>query len=374
MGDREKQKLDLNTVQVIASMGAAVTGAVLTSYLGDGGTIVGTAVGSGASTAGFAVYKHYLARTQQKVAPVIVGHARQWSPITQPSGKRGASGGPAGAGQAGAGPAGAGRAGAGPAASAGRTADTGQGTRAGQPAPTLPAHTWDPGTPDARPWGHTPDSRTGVDGTAADPGRTYPDGGRWTPGDDRTRDIRRPDWFGGPGSSDPGSSDPGSSGAGGGAGRHGRDGSAGSPGGQHGRPRWLIMVASTAAVFLAALLFITLVEFGTGKPISASVWGQKASGTTLGNVTGHTGSGTVTPTVNPSATPSGTVTPGLGQTADPSPTSSATTAPTPSSVPSVSTTPGRTEPTQVQTGTGTGTGTGGGQNGQPQNVPTTPAH
>ncbi len=77
-----RPSIELNTVQVVASMGAAVTGAILTSYLGNGGTIVGTAVGAGASTAGFAVYKHYLARTKEgeKVAPVIVEHARHWSP------------------------------------------------------------------------------------------------------------------------------------------------------------------------------------------------------------------------------------------------------------------------------------------------------
>src|ERR1700761_999967 len=79
-GDRPKQGIELNTVQLVSSMAAAVTGAVLTSYLGDGGTILGTAVGSGASTAGFAVYKHYLVRTKDKVAPVIVEHARQWTP------------------------------------------------------------------------------------------------------------------------------------------------------------------------------------------------------------------------------------------------------------------------------------------------------
>src|SRR6201996_3868252 len=80
MSDRPKKGIELNTVQLVSSMAAAVTGAVLTSYLGDGGTILGTAVGSGASTAGFAVYKHYLSRTKEKVAPVIVEHARQWTP------------------------------------------------------------------------------------------------------------------------------------------------------------------------------------------------------------------------------------------------------------------------------------------------------
>ena len=82
----DRPRIELNTVQVVSSMGAAVTGAVLTSYLGDGGTILGTAVGAGVSTAGFAVYKHYLVRTKEKVAPVIVEHARQWSPTTQASG------------------------------------------------------------------------------------------------------------------------------------------------------------------------------------------------------------------------------------------------------------------------------------------------
>src|ERR1700761_9333048 len=80
MSDRPKKGIELNTVQLVSSMGAAVTGAILTSYLGDGGTILGTAVGSGVSTAGFAVYKHYLSRTKEKVAPVIVEHARQWTP------------------------------------------------------------------------------------------------------------------------------------------------------------------------------------------------------------------------------------------------------------------------------------------------------
>ena len=76
----DRPGIELSTVQLVSSMGAAVTGAVLTSYIGDGGTILGTAIGAGVSTAGFAVYKHYLVRTKEKVAPVIVEHARQWTP------------------------------------------------------------------------------------------------------------------------------------------------------------------------------------------------------------------------------------------------------------------------------------------------------
>ena len=100
-------------------------------------------------------------------------------------------------------------------------------------------------------------------------------------------------------------------------------------------------------MFLAALLVITLIEFGTGKPIDASVWGRKASGTTLGNVTGG-GQGTsktVTPTVGP--TPTQSATPGgVGQTA-PQPSSSGSPAPSPSSVPSVSTNPSQNAPASV---------------------------
>src|ERR1700760_1704374 len=65
----DRHGIELNTVQLVASMAAAVTGAILTSYLGDGGTILGTAVGRGASTAGFAVDKHYLVATKEKGAP-----------------------------------------------------------------------------------------------------------------------------------------------------------------------------------------------------------------------------------------------------------------------------------------------------------------
>src|ERR1700760_3230787 len=92
MSDRPKKGIELNTVQLVSSMAAAVTGAVLTSYLGDGGTILGTAVGSGASTAGFAIYKHYLARTKEKVTPVIVEHARQWTPTSTMTGGRSSAG------------------------------------------------------------------------------------------------------------------------------------------------------------------------------------------------------------------------------------------------------------------------------------------
>ena len=327
----DRAGIDLNTVQIVASMGAAVTGAILTSYLGDGGTIAGTAVGSGVSTAGFAIYKHYLARTKEKVAPVIAGHAPKWSPTTQASSRRAAA------------------------------AEQTEARTAASPGRAVPG-----------------DDRTRPDPGQADPQRPYP----W-PADPRQTDPRQAatetmpafgtarmgatghsgrDGYTGPdgrnGNAGPnGTTRPSGNGTAGGPGKHGRAaGGTGNRNGLRGRPGWLVVAASAAAVFLVAMLVITLIEFGTGKPIDASVWGRKATGTTLGNVTGGRSAGTsntVTPTVSPSGTQSGTQN-GVGQTA-PQPSPSATVAPSPSSVPSVSTAPSQSAPVQsapAQNGSG----------------------
>ena len=321
----DRAGIDLNTVQIVASMGAAVTGAVLTSYLGDGGTIMGTAVGSGVSTAGFAIYKHYLARTKEKVVPVIAGHAHQWSPTTQASSRRAAA---------------AGQTEARTAASSGRAVPSDDRTRPdrGQADPRRP-DPWsaDPRRPDT--WLADPRHAAATEtmpafGTARlGATRNGPDGHNGPAGRDGN---------GGP----TGTTRPSGNGTVGGPGKHDRAAS-GSGNGVRGRPRWLVMVASAAAVFLVAMLVITLIEFGTGKPIDASVWGRKASGTTLGNVTGGRSastSPTVAPTVSPSGTQSATQN-GVGQTA-PQPSSSGTAAPSPSSVPSVSTAPSQSAPVQ----------------------------
>ena len=334
MGDRPR--IELNTVQLVSSMGAAVTGAILTSYLGDGGTIVGTAVGAGASTAGFAVYKHYLVRTKEKVAPVIV-HARQWSPVAGTQTSRGTSPGAQGA--------------------AARTATDPSDAPNGATVrgANISRYASPTSADQARPR------------YAADPGHR-------DPGDARTRGfeqaepqamrsfgtvrMNRAGRDGGPGGTgrpgapaDFASDGPGNGrdGDGAGPGKHGRASGGRIVRGMRDHPRWVVTVASTAAVFLVAMLVITLIEFGTGKPIDASVWGRNSSGTTLGNATGsnssNSKSGTVTPTVSP--TPTQSATPGgAGQTA-PQPTSSATTAPTPSSVPSVSTAPSQNAPASV---------------------------
>jgi len=341
MGNRSG--IELSTVQIVSSMGAAVTGAFLTSYLGDGGTIVGTAVGAGASTTGFAIYKHYLGRTKEKVAPVIVEHARQWSPVTGTQTPRGSSPGaqgkPGGEGTAARtatnpnnAPHGATVRGANISRYAGPTsADQARPLYAADPGPRDPGGARTRGFEQAethtmRSFGTVRMNSAGHDGGAGGTGRPG------TPADFSTD---------GPGN--------GRDGDGTGPGEHGRASGGRIVRGLRDHPRWVVTVATSAAVFLVVMLVITLIEFGTGKPIDASVWGRNSSGTTLGSVTGshssNSKSGTVTPTVSP--TPTQSATPGgVGQTA-PQPTSSETTAPTPSSVPSVSTAPSQNAPASV---------------------------
>jgi hypothetical protein len=74
-----RPRLEVSAIQVVATVLAAVTGALLASYLGVVGTITGTAVASGASTMATAIYRHYLGRTKerfQEVAPVIAKRTR----------------------------------------------------------------------------------------------------------------------------------------------------------------------------------------------------------------------------------------------------------------------------------------------------------
>ena len=135
-----------------------------------------------------------------------------------------------------------------------------------------------------------------------------------------------------------------------GGGKHSGGTGGGVGRGLRGHPRWVITAVTSAAVFLVAMLVITLIEFGTGKPIGASLWGHKATGTTLGNVTGGgtSNKSTVQPTTpatpGTSATPSQSASPGVNSSVQP--TSGATSpAPSPSAVPSVgATSPAQTTP------------------------------
>src|SRR6266849_1333992 len=107
-----RRRIELSATQVIASMLAAVTGAVAASYAGVGGTVIGVAVMSVASTAGAAIYQHYLGRSKERlrsaaevIAPMATfngtaGHrARRGAaePASAPGGQASAPGEPASA-------------------------------------------------------------------------------------------------------------------------------------------------------------------------------------------------------------------------------------------------------------------------------------
>jgi hypothetical protein len=370
MSDRPKG-IELNTIQIVASMGAAVTGAVLTSYLGDGGTILGTAVGSGASTAGFAIYKHYLARTKEKVTPVIVEHARQWTPTSTMTGGR-SSAGQNDATWADVPRAGVTRPGATRADhpvggnGSGRGATAADWDQARRTAPGWAQSTQaEPGWgPDATRQDHNQTrqdlNRQDLNQTRLDANQTRQDFGqpRFVPHQagpdaDATRTasydatrygtVRMGDGTVVNGASD-GAGPEGAAG-GNGNGRHGKSGG-GPLGFLANRPGWLVPAATAAAVFVVALIIITVVELGTGKPISASVWNRSQTGTTLGGSNSHA---TTTPTTNATPTQSPTA-PSVGATGGQSTGASSTTGPTtgptptPSSVPTVGSTGGGSAP------------------------------
>jgi hypothetical protein len=63
--------VNLSAIQVSAGILATLTGAIAASFLGVGGTLVGAAVGSIASTVGGEVYKHYLERTHERLRGAV---------------------------------------------------------------------------------------------------------------------------------------------------------------------------------------------------------------------------------------------------------------------------------------------------------------
>ncbi|GAA3218036.1 hypothetical protein [Actinocorallia longicatena] len=66
-----RPKLDLSGTQVVAGVLATTTAAIAASKLGTAGTLLGAAITSVVSTAGGAVYKHYLDQSKERVVSVI---------------------------------------------------------------------------------------------------------------------------------------------------------------------------------------------------------------------------------------------------------------------------------------------------------------
>jgi hypothetical protein len=276
--------LQLSPVQIVASLLATLTGAILASYLGVGGTLTGAAVGSIASTTGTEVYRHYLRRSQErlKAAGEVLRHRQE------PTGQhaRHAAGQQAGtvAGR---------HNGRGPDRSADATETQ-----------TLPAA--------ASAW----QRRVG-----GGPAATQSAGERAT----------------GQLSDRPATGEPsdGAAPGGGGSGPWWRNLS---------RRQWLTYGGVALGVFLVGMVIVTIIELSAGKPLDAAVWGKHSTGTSVGSLVGgrssqqptpHTSSTPGTPSSSstapgsPAATPTGTA---------PTPTTPAPTAP--SSGPAATPTPG----------------------------------
>jgi hypothetical protein len=360
------RRMELSATQVIASMLAAVTGAVAASYAGIGGTIIGVAVMSVASTAGSVVYKHYLGRSRERlrsaavvIAPVIAPRAH----INGSAGHRGR-----GAGTHAQAPDGQARTAGDQARTAGdQDRAAGDQDRAGRQARV-------PGTPGSAPdparaagqlsgWPWSPDSPVTegfptISGEAArwsDPpaGTAGLTGSRAAGNEDATQQLG-----GGPGNgadhtgpsadhtgpsadhtgpgADSGHDDAGSGMDGDGPGTGAGRARAGTAGLRGARRRWPAMVGAAVGVFVFTLGGITAFEVAAGQPLDALIWGRSSGGTTIGDVTGAQHARPASRPTSPHATP----TPSHRATGSPTPTpSSPTPTPTPSSTRSPSPSP-----------------------------------
>ena len=367
------RRIDMSATQVIASMLAAVTGALAASDLGIAGTVIGAAVMSVASTAGAAVYKHYIGRSRERLK--AAAEAARVSPL---------AGGSAGA------------------ALLGRQ-------RATQPGRHSPQAAGEGRAARERETAGTDSEQTQLLPVAGYSRRGWHDADRANGFDERvrrddeaTRTIGtryRPDWpddpadhgttgtvglrYGGPGEDGATSTlggrygGPGEDGATstlggryGGPGTSTRGGRYGHPGGTPGgddgsdgtrapddrsqrrRPRPLLLAGIALGAFLLAMGGITIVEAASGKPLDALLWGKHGSGTTVQNiVTGHgsrAASARAHPAVSPSVTaPSAPASPSPAASAhaSPSPTPSPTSpGPTPGPTPTPSSSAGSKSP------------------------------
>ncbi len=284
--------LQLSPVQIVASLLATLTGAILASYLGVGGTLVGAAVGSIASTTGTEVYRHYLRRSQERLkAAGDVLRSRQAGPgqharhtAAQPSAaRRGDEATETLAGSRAAQRAGRpGVAGAGTGRYNGRGPDTSPDATETQIIPAVAeAGAWPRQAGAAGPAGHTA-------------------------GEHATGELSRE------------------------AAQDGSDGSGGPWWRNISRRQWLMYGGVTLGVFLVGMVVVTIIELSAGKPLDAAVWGKHSTGTSVGNLVGGGASRHKQPATSHTSSPTpGTQSSGSTAPSSPAATSSGT-APTPS--------------------------------------------
>jgi hypothetical protein len=303
--------LQLSPVQIVASLLATLTGAILASYLGVGGTLTGAAVGSIASTTGTEIYRHYLRRSQErlKAAGEVLRHRQE------PTGQhaRHAAGQQTGTARL-------------DGAATGTLAANQAGQRAARPGaagsvagqyngrgPDTPA---DPTETQALPAAASAWQRRVGGGPAA----------AQSAGEHATGELSD-----GPAT---GELSDGAAPGGDGSGPWWRNLS---------RRQWLTYGGVALGVFLVAMVIVTIIELSVGKPLDAAVWGKHSTGTSVGNLVGGSGGHKQQPatshTSTPTTQPTGTV-PNSSPSATPS-----GTAPTPSTSPSSVPSSGSATPT-----------------------------
>jgi hypothetical protein len=306
--------IQLSGSQVTASVLATLTGAVAASYLGVGGTLVGAAVGSVASTMGTEIYKHYLLRSREGLRSA--GQVLHQSATRTMTGKTMSHTG-----------AGASRAGQ----------HAGSGSQASQQAATQDLADQETAVWDRRQYGtprdpHETQTIHGVPAqwNGAGHGGGAPSGGSG-PGDTASQHAHGNLTSEGP--------------AGDEAGRGSRWEAVTSFFGSLTRKQWLTYGGIAAGFFLVIMAAITVFELSIGKPLSSAVSGGHSTGTSVGGifssrsapskkVTTHpSGSSSATPTGSASVSP--TPTGGTSSAATPTPSTPAGSgSASPSTVPS----------------------------------------
>jgi hypothetical protein len=279
------RRLNLSGVQVFAGVLATITGAVAASYLGVGGTLVGAAIGSLASTVGGEIYRHYLERTHERLRGVVDVHRYR----TARSAVVGAVDPAVAQNRLGV---------------TSRREDEASATAETQVLPVRP-----PGGPGP--------------GTGTSPRPTSPNDPRRDPATET---------FGATASRSPAASAKTAPAAGAVAGAVAGAAAAGATaastaagvtaditgadsmgateaagGGPGKRPRWVILTAITVGTFLVAVVVITVIELSVGKTLHAIVTNRPGTGTTVGGVVG--GQKTSTTKATPAATPTPTTVP-----------------------------------------------------------------
>jgi hypothetical protein len=285
--------LQLSPVQIIAALLATLTGAILASYLGVGGTLVGAAVGSIASTTGTEVYRHYLRRSQERLK--AAGEVLRHRQADSGQHARHAAGQPTGGAQLG-------DAATETLAASRAARGTGAGRYNGRGqdrSPDASENQIIPVTAEASAW----QRRAGAAGPAG------PTAGEHATGelsDGAVRDGAAADGAAADGS--------------GGSGPWWRNIS---------RRQWLTYGGVALGLFLVAMVIVTVIELSVGKPLDAAVWGKHSTGTSVGNLVGGGGSGHKQPATHGSSPTPGTQS--SGSTAPSSPTATPSgTSPTPS--------------------------------------------